>query len=296
MTILILGFLTILIPTTLILWLTGSSSRNKLEWVIKLILVGNVTFLFFQIGPWAITSYYLRYAVVGFSLIGAIYSYWKHWNSLQTTKLRVRGIAGKATLVAVLVGLNTVSVIGQLPPQTSVSLHFPLKNGSYYLLQSGTTWVANLFHSLIPSGKYAVDIVKLNDYGNRAAGLFPPHPLTDYHIYGARLYSPCTGTVKQAVGSLTDNVPPAVDWEHRGGNYIVIACNGVEVTLLHLKAGSLKVSSGDTITAGQLIGMVGNSGYSDEPHLHIQANTEDGRPIPIEFDGKFLSTNDVYNN
>lgn len=296
MTILVLGFLTVFVPVTLVLWFALSSNRDRFEWVVKFLLVGNVTFIFFQIGPWAITSYYLRYVVIAFFLLGAIYSYLlKNWSGLSTRKGSVRGLLGKAALAMVFIWLNTVSVIGQLPPETSVSLRFPLKNGSYYLLQGGTTWTTNLFHSLIPTGKYAVDIVQLDDFGNRAK-TFLPHQLTEYHIYGSGLYSPCTGTVKQAVGSLTDNIPPAVDWEHREGNHVAISCNGVEVTLLHMKAGSLKVSNGDTVTAGQPIGMVGNSGYSDEPHLHIQVNTEDGHPMPIEFNGRFLSTNDVYNN
>lgn len=189
----------------LVLWLVYSDIRDRLEWIVKLLLVGNVTFLFFQIGPWAITSYYLRYAVIAAFLLGATYSYLRNCNCPRTTNLGVRGVAGKVVLVTVLVGLNTVSIIGQLRPETAVNLRFPLKNGRYYLLQGGTTWITNLFHSLVPPGKYAMDIVQLNDFGNRAAALFPPHQLTQYHIYGATLYSPCSGTVKHAVGSLPDN-------------------------------------------------------------------------------------------
>lgn len=286
MTILVLGFFTVLAPLALILWLALSSNRDRFEWTLKLLLVGNITFLFFQIGPWAITSYYLRYVVIACFLLGAIYSYLKNWRGLSARTGPVRAVWGKIAWATAFIGLNAVSIIGQLPPKTSVSLRFPLTDGRYYLLQGGTTWVTNLFHSLIPEGKYALDVVQLNDLGNRAKNLFPPHRLTEYHIYGADLYSPCTGTVKQAVGSLTDNVPPTVDWD----------CHGVNVALLHMQAGSLKLSKGDAVTTGQPIGKVGNSGYSDEPHLHIQANTEDGRPIPIEFNGEFLATNDVYNN
>lgn len=296
MTILILGFLTVLIPISLVLWFVFSNNRDRLEWVTKLILIGNVTFLFFQIGPWAITSYYLRYVVVILFVLGIVYSYVRNWCSLCATNFQFRHLLVKASVVTTVAGLNIVSIIGKSPPDNSVGLRFPLKGESYYLLQGGTTWITNLFHSLIPTGKYAVDIVQINDFGNRAASLFPPLQLTQYHIYEANLYSPCSGTVKEAIDSLPDNVPPTIDWEHREGNHVVIVCNGVEVTLLHMKKGSLKVFNGDSVAIGQPIGMVGNSGYSDEPHLHIQANTMDGGSVPIMFDGKFLSVNDVYSN
>jgi murein DD-endopeptidase MepM/ murein hydrolase activator NlpD len=41
----------------------------------------------------------------------------------------------------------------------------------------------------------------------------------------------------------------------------------------HLRAGSLAVGVGDAIRAGQLLGRVGNSGNTSEPHLHLQVQT-----------------------
>ena len=38
--------------------------------------------------------------------------------------------------------------------------------------------------------------------------------------------------------------------------------------------GSITVSIGDTVSEGQVIGLVGNSGNSDLPHLHFQVVTE----------------------
>ena len=61
-----------------------------------------------------------------------------------------------------------------------------------------------------------------------------------------------------------------------------------------MKRHSLRVAPSDRVRAGQPVGQVGNSGYSDEPHLHVQANGADGRPVPIVFDGRFLSINDLY--
>ncbi len=295
MTILILGFLTILIPMGLVLWLIYSSRRGRLEWTIKLLLVAGVTLLFFQIGPWAITSYYFRYIVIAFFLGGMVYSYFRNRNMSESTKVRLRTLFLKMTLLVAVLGLNGLAVLGKLRLSDAVTLAFPLKNGAYYILQGGVTWIVNPFHSIFPSGKYALDVVQLGHFGNRAASLIPSQ-LGQYHVYGANIYSPCDGRVKESVGSLMDNEPPNVDWKNPGGNHLVLACNGIEVTLMHMKKDSLKVTTGDHVMQGQLIGTVGNSGYSDEPHLHVQANTTDGRPLPMVFDAKFLSINDVYFN
>lgn len=295
MTILILGFLTVLIPIGLVLWFIYSSGRGRLEWVIKLLLVGSITLLFFQIGPWAITSYYFRYIVMALFLGGMVYSYFRNRNTPESTNVWLRTLLLKMTLLVAVLGLNGLAVLGKLRPSDTVTLTFPLKNGTYYILQGGVTWIVNPFHSIFPSGKYALDVVQLGRFGNRAASLVPSQ-LGQYHVYGANVYSPCDGRVQESVGSLMDNEPPNVDWENPGGNHLVLACNGIEVTLMHMKKDSLKVTTGDHVMQGQLIGIVGNSGYSDEPHLHVQANTPDGRPLPMVFDAKFLSINDRYFN
>lgn len=296
MAILILGSVVVLLPTLLVFWLIWSKGLGRAEWLAKAIIVLNVGFLFFQIGPWAITSYYLRYVVLIFVVLGTAYAYSRRWRSLAASRSRSRRLMIAAAAMVGLVAVNIVATLGRLPPRDSIDLGFPLKGGTYYVLQGGTTWAANLFHSLVPKARYAVDIVQIDRFGNRAATIFPPLPLRDYHIYGAPLYSPCSGTVKAAVGTLPDNIPPATDFDHPGGNHVVIACQAVDVTLAHLQQDSLRVFIGDSVVSGQLIGWAGNSGYSDEPHLHMQANAADGRPLPLTFDGKFLSVNSVYRN
>ncbi len=42
----------------------------------------------------------------------------------------------------------------------------------------------------------------------------------------------------------------------------------------HMIPGSITVSIGDTVSEGQVIGLVGNSGNSDLPHLHFQVVTD----------------------
>lgn len=153
--------------------------------------------------------------------------------------------------------------------------------------------MTNPFHGVSVNGKYAVDIVKINKLGNRAKRFFP-EALAQYHIFGEEVRSPCKGNVATVVKDLPDNIPPTVDYENSAGNHLIIECEGVKVMLAHLREGSITISKGDMVIEGQLVGKVGSSGYTDEPHLHVQANSLDGKPIAIRFDEEFLSTNDLY--
>lgn len=81
---------------------------------------------------------------------------------------------------------------------------------------------------------------------------------------------------------------------------MAIRCQDIDVFLAHMREGSMAVGLGDEVHAGQKIGVVGNSGHSTEPHLHIHARAADdsasvneGVGVPMVFDGRFLVRNGV---
>jgi murein DD-endopeptidase MepM/ murein hydrolase activator NlpD len=59
-----------------------------------------------------------------------------------------------------------------------------------------------------------------------------------------------------------------------------------------MQQGSVAVAEGDVVREGQLLGTVGNSGNTSEPHLHIHAE-KDGEGVPIRFGGRFLVRNNL---
>ena len=203
------------------------------------------------------------------------------------------------TLVFLLL-LNGWAASGYFYSDKAVELSFPLKNGVYYIAHGGNSSLLNN-HYVSDSQKYALAIVKLNTFGNRAIGIYPKE-LTSYSIWGDLVYSPCAGKMIESVNHLPDNVPFQSDQNNPAGNHIIIECKGIRVILAHLQKGSLIHKVGTGIKQGEALAKVGNSGNTSEPHLHMQVVKNDRKPfleskgIPITFDGDFLVRNSLVFN
>lgn len=82
-------------------------------------------------------------------------------------------------------------------------------------------------------------------------------------------------------------------WARRGlaglaGNCVVIAPpSGGFVVVAHLMRGSITVGPGQHVVVGAVIGRVGNSGNSVQPHVHLQlsdsVDRRDARGLPFVF-------------
>jgi len=81
--------------------------------------------------------------------------------------------------------------------------------------------------------------------------------------------------------------------ENNPGNLIKIDHgNGYYTRYLHLKYGSVKVNVGDVVKKGEIIGYMGNTGYSLGAHLHFEVWNEQNRINPtIYLEKDFPSKN-----
>ena len=122
--------------------------------------------------------------------------------------------------------------------------------------------------------------------------------LENFFIFGQPLVAVADGRVTEAVDAHPDLPVGGNTWHDMAGNHVIIDIgDGHYVLYGHMKLGSLRVRVGDQVRRGQLIGQVGDSGNSDEPHLHIQVqnkptfDVEDRaiRTYPILFDGATAS-------
>jgi len=118
------------------------------------------------------------------------------------------------------------------------------------------------------SWRYAYDfVIRKNGKTYQNDGLF----LDDYYAFGKPVLSPVNGYVVAKRDDLEDNFIGNVDRVNNWGNYIIIRSDyGYFVEISHLMQNSINVSVGDYVKVGDVIGRCGNSGYSPEPHIHIQ--------------------------
>src|SRR5262249_20760999 len=74
-----------------------------------------------------------------------------------------------------------------------------------------------------------------------------------------------------------------VDAATAGGNFQVVDIGrGNYAFYAHMQPGSLRVRLGDHVERGQVLGLLGNSGNTDAPHLHF--HVMDG-PAPLASNG-----------
>ncbi|MBU4485310.1 MAG: urea transporter, partial [Candidatus Delongbacteria bacterium] len=117
----------------------------------------------------------------------------------------------------------------------------------------------------------------------------------DFICFGKPVISPIYGTVVEFYDEVNDNDLGEVDKVNNWGNYIILySYLGYYIELSHLKKGSVKVKMWDQVTKGTLLAECGNSGYSPEPHLHIQVQLSYLIGSPgIEFAFNSLKVNEI---
>ncbi len=100
-----------------------------------------------------------------------------------------------------------------------------------------------------------------------------------YLAYGEDAIAVADGIVSAVKDGIPENVPGLtsravpITLDTVGGNHVILDIGGGAYAFYaHLQPGSLKVKLGDKVRRGQVVGLVGNSGNSTEPHLHFQVS------------------------
>jgi len=147
---------------------------------------------------------------------------------------------------------------------------------------NGRVWIAQ---------RYAVDWEQLDEEGRVYRG--SATDVASYNIYGKDVLAVADATVTSVINNLPNEVPGKmptnIPIEQADGNSIVLDLGAGRYALYaHLKPGSIKVHTGDTVKLGQTIALVGNSGNTLEPHLHFHvmnhASPLASNGLPYEID------------
>jgi hypothetical protein len=133
--------------------------------------------------------------------------------------------------------------------------------------------------------RYAIDFVQLNDKNMLYSG--PQDQLSSYAFFGAEIHSVADGLVVQIANNLPEQVPgklpEGATIQMAAGNHVVVDIGERRYAFYaHMQPGSLAVKVGDKVVTGQVLGVLGNSGNTDAPHLHF--HVMDG-PSPLLSNG-----------
>ncbi|HET9529601.1 MAG TPA: M23 family metallopeptidase, partial [Blastocatellia bacterium] len=170
----------------------------------------------------------------------------------------------------------------------------PPLRGERWLSGNGPANVSGHRRALVPVGggsyiaqRFAIDWVQLREDGKTWAG--DQLKNESYRCYGAEALAVADAVVVEVKDGIPENIPGAtsravpITLETVGGNYVTLDLGQNRYAFYaHLQPGSIRVKAGDRVKRGQVLGLVGNSGNSTEPHLHFHVSN---RNSPLASEG-----------
>jgi hypothetical protein len=303
--------LQVIVPLALIAWVAWGDARSWFAWLAGVVATAA------WLSAIALAGIWLAIPALVLPVLVALFVPATMWSCRRT--LRDRSLAfeprGRRAVAAALArgafALSAAFVLGRLaserraPPYT-IDLRFPLDGGNYLIVNGGAGQLSNAHLATLADHEryrpwrgqsHGVDLVRVNAARLRSHAPLSSEPAA-YLIFGDTVRAPCSGAVVQAGDGNADQRPPHPDREHMMGNHVILACGDAWVLLAHLRNGSVLVERGQTIATGEALGVVGNSGNSTEPHLHVHAQRPGtaaapvgGAPLHVRFDGRFLARN-----
>ena len=293
-------------PLILIGWLARMPARSRLGCVVQVFTSFAALAVMTLQGIWLLPPWWAPFvfaATLGFAA-------WLGWRRVRpfSSALPVTWGAWIALVFFIVLGAASIygtiiALLSRIVPAGVVNLAFPLQPGRYLVVNGGSNSSTNAHLETLNAAvsryrawrgqSYGVDLVALDGFGLRAHGVQPSDPRA-YFIFGARVLAPCAGEVILAVDGLPNMQVPQVDRDHLAGNHVLLRCVAADVLLGHLQPGSVQVDVGAKVAVGDWLGLVGNSGNTGEPHLHIHAQGRgssdaplSGEPRHIAFNGHF---------
>ena len=226
----------------------------------------------------------------------------------DSLRVNVEGeVGGKATKAT-----GTLPITSEFAKNTYI---FPLRGVSF------VGWGASFHtgHRWAIIEEFALDIARLGGDGltHKGDGI----RFEDYYAYGTDVLAAADGRVTEAADGVAED-PTAMQRPDESqeayfarllkeqaermakgagsimGNYLMIDHGKSEFAMYaHLQPGSVRVKKGDQVKAGDVIGKLGSSGNSTEPHLHFHVcdslDSWSSASIPVNFSNITIQWADV---
>ncbi|WP_347375063.1 M23 family metallopeptidase [Aequorivita sp. Q41] len=178
------------------------------------------------------------------------------------------------------------STILDIPNKTKLTLGLPFNKKGKWLYEAEGHKNSRFFSNgkVIYPQRFALDWIFVNDDGKLAKNNIKQNK--NWSGYGLEIVSVADGVVVDIKDNMIENEPLSEKMAVRitnktiSGNYVIIDIgNDLYALYGHLIPNSLKVKIGDKIKKGQIIGLLGNSGNSDLPHLHFHIESKSNVPM-----------------
>jgi len=232
----------------------------------------------------SLTSYLLAFigVVISTVLMDAITGFWSFYGIPAFTLPFNVVTLGLVYVLGLLGHPMVATVVGRTPEETLENylanrLRYRGWNFTLYLPFSGKWtvwqgWDGQWTHK--GSWRYAYDFVITDENGKTHRG--EGARLEDYYCYNKPVLSPVRGRVVQIVDDLPDNRIGGADETNNWGNLVIIqGAGGLFVELSQFAEKSIRMKKGDWVERGAVLGLCGNSGYSPQPHIHVQVQASD---------------------
>lgn len=295
-----------------LVWLALQRAPKSVGAVGAITAVGLVLLGVVLVGVWI---YPPRWALVLVGLLYAVLGYraWRRRNDgLASGALRRATLLGGVLVWTVIGGaLSWHGLSGRIKPHgDTLDLAAPLVGQGHCVISGGASSLLNFHLETLAAGKeahrgqsYGVDFIARSSLGFRTidAGWWRPAPKDprSYLIFGAPIVAPCAGEVATARDGMPDQPAGVSDLSVMAGNHVILQCEGYEVLLAHLRESSVSVVPGQHVQVGDHLGEVGNTGATDEPHLHVSVQRAigsmqpfGGRPVHLTFNGRYVARGD----
>ncbi|MBN1206679.1 MAG: peptidoglycan DD-metalloendopeptidase family protein [Myxococcaceae bacterium] len=180
----------------------------------------------------------------------------------------------------------------RLPPdpyagyRLQTRLRLPFAAGDTWLVVWGGPSRPQNYHVIAPDERHAYDLLRVGPDGRTHTGDGSSND--QYFCWDRPITAPADATVVTAEDGVRDNCPGVENPLQPAGNHVILDFGQGEYGLFaHLRQGSVQVSAGQQVKAGDLLGVCGNSGNSSQAHLHF--HLQDGpvlgqaRGLPVTF-------------
>ncbi len=181
-------------------------------------------------------------------------------------------------------GPSTIHSRVRVNPEAPLVLEPPMRGPNWLAVESAENLRAHHRRTVITAmgrssifQRYAIDWIRLGESGNMMKTDGATNE--DYYAYGAELYAVADGEIVDLKDGQPENDPSS--GQHAvprsfltlAGNYVILKIADDRFALYaHMIPGSIRVRVGDRVAAGDVLGLLGNSGNSTGPHLHFQIN------------------------